>query len=116
MSEQVAAPAAATAPAAEGKGPVLVKPAAAPAPAPAKPKNAIQILEEELLGFFKQREQLIANSHAVEGAIQAAQLILGKLKAEAQKAEAEAKKLLTEAGAEIGKVADKVETAVESAV
>jgi hypothetical protein len=62
--------------------------AAAPAPRPAAPKlNAIQILEQELVSFFKQREQAVANLNAVEGAIQAAQHLLARLRAEAAKAE-----------------------------
>jgi hypothetical protein len=69
-------------------------------PAPAQKQNAIQLIEQELVGFFKQKEQYVANVHAVDGAIQATQHLLGKLRAEAAKAEAEAKKLLDEASAE----------------
>lgn len=75
-------------------------PAAVPAPAApvvAAPRlNAIQMIEQEIAGFIKQhatalqqREQASANVHAIEGAIQAAQMLVGKLKAEAAKAEAE---------------------------
>jgi len=78
--------------------PAPIVTATAVAPAPVKPLTVIQIIEQELGNFFKQREQAIANTHAVEGAIQGAQLLLAKLKAEAEKAEAfveaEAKKLL----------------------
>ena len=70
-------------------------------PAPAQKLNAIQLIEQELSTFFKQREQAIANVHAVDGAIQATQHLLGKLKAEVAKAEAEAKKLLGEAETEV---------------
>jgi hypothetical protein len=56
-------------------------------PAPAPKLTAIQIIEQEIGNFIKQREQAVANVHAVEGAIQAAQHLLSKLKAEAVKAE-----------------------------
>lgn len=62
-------------------------PAAGPAAAPAKPLNAFQIVEQELVGYIRQREQQIANLHAIEGAIQGAQKLVGILKAEAAKAE-----------------------------
>lgn len=93
-------------------GPTLVgaAPAAPKVVAPAKPKSAIEVLENELKNFFSQRAQLIANSHAVEGAIQATELLLGKLKAEAAKAvaatEAEAKKI----GGDIESAVDTVES------
>jgi hypothetical protein len=57
------------------------------APAPAKPFTAIQIIEQDLLNFFQQKEKAVANVHAVEGAIQATQYLLAKLKAEEKKAE-----------------------------
>ena len=98
MSEPTAAPAVATAP-------------AAPA---AKPLNAIQIIEQEIAGFFKQKEQAIANVHAIDGAIQAGQVMLGKLKAAAAAAEAEVKKLATEAEAEAKKLLGEAETEVTS--
>ena len=50
--------------------------------------NAIQIIEQEIGNFIKQREQAVANVHAIEGAIQAAQHLLGRLKQEAARAEA----------------------------
>lgn len=89
-------------------------------PVPAAPKSAIQLIEEQIVGLIKQREQAIANVHAVEGALQGAQHLVGLLKAEAAKAEvaakelaakveAEAKNLLSEAKAEITKVVDAVE-------
>jgi hypothetical protein len=94
-------------------GPSLVAQTKQPA-APAKPLTAIQTIETELAGFFKQREQAIANVHAVDGAIQAAQVLLGKLRA----AEAEAKKLAEEAAAKVKAAAEivveKVETEAES--
>jgi hypothetical protein len=77
--------------------------------APAKPLTAIQLIEQEIVGFLKQKEAAIANVHAIDGAIQGAQSILNKLKVEAAKAEAEAKKLLAEAEAAATKVVDAVE-------
>lgn len=58
--------------------------------------TAIQIIEGELRGFITQREQAVANVHAIEGAIQAAQHLLSKLRAAAAKAEAEVKQVVTE--------------------
>jgi len=84
--------------------------AGTPAPvAPAAPKSAIEIIEQEIQGFLKQREQAIANMHAVEGAIQAANFLLSKLRAEAAKAEAEAKKLVGEVETEVSKAVTAVE-------
>ncbi len=85
--------------------------AAAVAAQQAAPKklNAIQIVEQEIGNFIRQREQAIANVHAVEGAIQAAQRLLKLLQDEAAKAEAEGKKLLADAETE-GK---EIVTAVE---
>ena len=72
--------------------------------------NAIQLIEQELAGFFKQAElaakqaeQAIANTHAIQGAIQGTQLLLAKLKAAAAEAEAEAKKLVGEVEGEVKK-------------
>jgi hypothetical protein len=62
---------------------------ATPAPVAATPAprlNAVQILEQELFAFIKQREQAVANLHAIEGAIQATQQLLGKVRAEVAKA------------------------------
>ena len=76
-----------------------VVPATAPAPAPTqpvvakKPLNAIQVIEQQIVTYFQQKEQAIANVHALDGAIQASQQMLAKLKT----IEAEAKKLATEA-------------------
>lgn len=70
-------------------------------PATAPKLTSIQIIEQELENFFKQRLQAVANVNAVEGAIQAAQHLLGRLKQEVAKAEAEAKKLLGEAETEV---------------
>lgn len=66
--------------------------------------SAIQTIETELGTFFKQREQAIANIHAVDGAIQAAQHLLAKLRAEESKVVAE-----------VTKVVDEVKAAVEGA-
>jgi hypothetical protein len=60
--------------------------------APAPKLTAIQLIEQELSGFIQQREQAIANVHAVDGAIQGAQRLLAKLKQAAAEAEAETKK------------------------
>ena len=75
--------------------------------------TAIQSIEAEVQNFIKQREQAIANVHAVEGAIQAAQFLLGKLKAEAAKAEAEVKTLVTDAVTGIKAEIKKVEGTTE---
>ena len=92
------------------------------APAP-KPLNAIQSIEQEIVGFFKQKEQAIANVHAIEGAIQAGQHILAKLKAAEAAAVAEGKKLVGEAKPIVEGIvqsveseAKKVEAAVEADV
>ena len=87
---------------------------------PAKPLTAIQTIEQEFQNFIRQREQAVANVHAIDGAIQAAQHLLAKLKAEEAKAAAEVKKLasgavsaiegiLTEAEAKAGAVITVVE-------
>lgn len=72
-------------------------------PAPAQKLTAIQIIEQEIANFIKQRESAVANVHALEGAIQAGQHLLAKLKAAAVTAETEVKKLVGEAEAEISK-------------
>jgi len=69
----------------ETKGPVLV---ATAEPTAAPKLNAIQLIEQELRAFIQQREQAVANVHAVEGAIQASQRLLQVLRSEAGKAEA----------------------------
>ena len=83
-------------------------PAPVPTPAPAPKLTAIQIIEQEIGNFFKQREQALANVHAVDGAIQAGQHLLAKLKAEAAKAETfvetEAKKVVAAVEAEAKKL------------
>lgn len=76
-----------------------VTPATPVLPIPGTPETAsvkltaIQVIEKELQGFFKQAdaaakaaEQAVANSHAVQGAIQGAQHLLAKLRAEEAKA------------------------------
>ncbi len=92
--------------------PVVGTPAPTPI-APAKPLTAIQIIEAEVMNYIRQREAAIVNLHAVDGAIQGAQQILAKLKAEAARAEAETKKILTDAldktEAEVTKMAAGVE-------
>jgi len=82
--------------------------------------NAIQVVEKELLGFRTQREQAVANVHAVDGAIQAAQHLLALLKVEAAKAETEVEKVVgaVESAVKTGihvveSVAQRVEAAVE---
>ena len=95
--------------------PVTPATATAAAAAPAKPLTAIQVIEQEIVGYFKQKEQMIANVHAIDGAIQSGQALLAKLKAEiakgeawakaeAEKVEAEAKKVVGEVEAELKKL------------
>jgi predicted nucleic acid-binding Zn-ribbon protein len=83
------------------------------ATAPAKKLTALETIEQEIGTWFKQREQQIENIKALDGAIQGGQRLLSVLKAEAEKAEAEAKKLLEDAEAEAKKASTAVETAVE---
>lgn len=93
--------------------PVVPAAPTAPAPkAPAKPLSAIQIIEQDIVGFFKQREQAIANVHAVDGAIQASQSLLARLRVEAEKAAAAVKADATKAVAEVEKVEEEVKTDV----
>lgn len=106
MSEVNATPVAA--PAAEFGGGV--------SQAPAKPLTAIQMLEQELANFFKQREQAIANVHAVEGAIQATQHLLMKLRAEEIKAIDAAKTAAAAVEGEAKKVESKVVSIADTAV
>ena len=79
------------------QGPTVVPPAA--------PLTAIQIVERQIQGFIQQHEKAIANVHAIEGAIQATQHLLGQLKQEEVKAFAAAKRV-------IGATEDAVEGAV----
>jgi hypothetical protein len=69
---------------------LAVAPAGAPVGTAAQntaPKlNAIQRIEQELITFMRQREQAVANVHAIDGAIQAAQHIVAVLKGEEAKA------------------------------
>ena len=51
-------------------------------------------LEEELEGYLKQREQAIANVHALDGAVQVVRHLIERVKAEAEKLEAELKKVV----------------------
>lgn len=96
-------------------GPVLTPaaPVASVNPAPAKPITAIEMIEKEIVSFIKQREQAIANTNAIEGAIQGAQQILGKLKAEAAKAEALAKEVAERATSEIQSAFDSAKAGTE---
>jgi len=84
-------------------------PVATPA-APAAPKTAIQIIEQELANFIQQHAQAISKVHAIEGAIQGAQHLLGKLKAEAAKAEAATKAAVSDLEKEAGQVENDVKT------
>lgn len=100
-----------------------VVPQAPATAAPAKPLTALQVLEQELAGFIRQREEAISRVHAVEGAIQAAQHLLSRLKAEEQKAVAFAAAELAKAETAVAPIvadveaeAKKVVTAVESAL
>ena len=86
--------------------PVVATAAAAPAPK----LNSIQLIEQEIVGFFKQKEQAIANLHALDGAIQAAQHLVAVLKTAAAKAEAEAVKIAGEVKTDAEKVATEVKT------
>ena len=93
-----------------------VVPATAPAPAPTQPVvakkllNAIQVIEQQIVTYFQQKEQAIANVHALDGAIQASQQMLAKLKT----IEAEAKKLATEAVTAVETEATKAVAGVEA--
>ena len=80
-----------------------VLPGAGTPAAAAKPLTAIELVEQELGNFFRQREQAIANVHAVDGAIQSTQHLLAKLKAEVEKAEAWVKAEAEKAEAEVSK-------------
>ena len=105
------------APVAVAAQPSAVAGAASAAPAaaaPAKPRTAIQIIEQEIVGYFKQREEAIARVHAIDGAIQSAQHILMALKAEAAKGIALVEKGAKAVVAETEKIAGEVETAVET--
>lgn len=83
-------------------------PAAAAASKPAPKLNAIQIIEQEIQNFERQRQQHVANVHAAEGAIQASQHLLNRLKAEAAKAEAEVGVVADSVAVDGLKVAEKV--------
>ncbi len=85
-------------------------PAATAASQSAKPLTAIELIEQEIGNFFRQREQAISNVHAVDGAIQAAQMLVAKLKAEAVKAENFAKAEAAKAEAEAKKLVGEAET------
>ena|SRR5579863_1075262 len=67
---------------------VASAPAAAPVPATPSPKklNALETIEQDIANFFKQREEAIARVHAIDGAIQASQHLLGRLKANLEEA------------------------------
>lgn len=94
-----------------------VSPAPAPAAAaPAQPLNAIQIVEQQIAGFIQQRERAIANVHAIEGALQSAQHLLGVFKTEAAKAEAAAKAAFEKVKADVESVIHGVDTKAEEVV
>ena len=57
------------------------------APTAAPKLNAIQVIEQHIVEFTKQREQAIANVHAIDGAVQGFHRLLATLKAEVAKAE-----------------------------
>ena len=104
------------APVAVAAQPSAVAGAASAAPAaaaPAKPRTAIQIIEQEIVGYFKQREEAIARVHAIDGAIQSAQHILMALKAEAAKGIDDLKKW-AQPVPRSENIAGEVETAVET--
>lgn len=106
------------------KGAAPAAPAGAPVvTAPGKPLNAIQIIEQEIANFSRQREQHMmsvqqaqANVHAAEGAIQGAQHLLVRLRAEAAKAEAEAKKLADEVKTDVVEAVAAVEGGAKEVV
>ena len=104
------APGAVAAQPSAGAGAASAAPAAA---APAKPRTAIQIIEQEIVGYFKQREEAIARVHAIDGAIQSAQHILMALKAEAAKGIDDLKKW-AQPVPRSENIAGEVETAVET--
>lgn len=83
--------------------------------APAKPLTAIQMIERELAGYIQQKEQMIANLHALDGAIQSSQHLLLKLREAEQAAIAEGKKLIGEVKAEAEKVVSEVDGTAKSA-
>jgi hypothetical protein len=91
--------------------------------APAAPLSGIQIIEQELANFARQEESALSQLHAIKGAIQAANFLLSRLKAEEQKAvefaKAEFEKAKAAAApvvAEVEAAAKKVEADVESAL
>lgn len=88
--------------------PVAEPTAAAPAPK----LNAIQMIEQEIAGFLRQREQAIANVHAVDGAIQAGNHLLAKLRAAAAEAKVEVEKGLQVVETEAVKIEDLVKSAL----
>jgi hypothetical protein len=88
-SEQAVAVAGTPAPVAT---PVAGTPATVATPAPKL--TAIQVIEQELGNFFRQKEQAVANMHAIDGAIQGAHHLLAKLRQEAAKAEAVVEKVV----------------------
>ena len=107
-------------PASQVPAATVAAPAASAAAAPAKPRTAIQVIEQEIVGYFKQREEAIARVHAIDGAIQSGQHILMTMKAEAAKGialvQTGAKAVVAEVKAEAVAVADKVETEVGTLV
>jgi len=85
--------------------------------------NAIEMVEQELGNFIKQREaaakqaeQSIANVHAVDGAIQGTRYLLDKLKAEAAKAVLEVAKIADAVEGEVSKGIHVVEAEIKKLV
>jgi hypothetical protein len=103
--------------------PVSASPVVAAAAAPAKPLTAIQIVEQQIADFFRQKEHALTQFHALDGAIQGATLLLNKLRSEVEKAEAfakaEAEKVeagVKAVGAKVEHVVSEVKERVEAAV
>lgn len=91
---------------------VGVSTGAANTQAPAPKLTAIQLIEQQIKDYVRQREQAIANVHAIEGAIQAAQQLAGKLSA----IEAEAKNLASTLVTKVEADAKEAVAAIESKV
>jgi len=77
---------------------------AVPVEVPAPKLTAIQVIEQEIGSYFKQKEQAIANLHAIDGAIQAGTRLLALLKAEAAKAEKAVESVVETVEAEVKKL------------
>jgi len=104
------------APVAEATPAPVATPAPAPAAAPEKPLTAIQIVEQQIMNFIQQREKAIANVHAIEGALQSAQHLLGVFRAEEAKAKAAVEAAAHAVKAEAEKIVATVEAGVEKGI